>query len=39
MGDIPAKAVWIVLGVTAALALGAAITAWLVPYVQGVLPG
>ncbi len=39
MNDIPAWAVWIVVGVAAAIALGAAINAWLIPYVQSILPG
>lgn len=38
MNEIPAAAVWIVGGVAAALVIIAAINAWVVPYVQSILP-
>lgn len=39
MEEHPSRAVMIVLGVTAALALGGGIIAWAWPYVQHILPG
>jgi hypothetical protein len=39
MEETPSRAIWIVAGVTTGLLLVGAITAWVLPYLKGVLPG
>lgn len=38
MDNVPWTGIMMVIGATVALAIGAAITAWAVPYIQSILP-